>query len=389
MKNGAPIRLGIIGYGAMGKQHAARLMAGQIKNAALTAVADPMFDEKAEEELAAGGIRAYLSADEMLSSNSTDAVIISSPHHLHDEQAATALLHGQHVLCEKPVGLHVETVKQNIRYASEHGLAYAMGYNQRHDPVNQTICRMIRSGEMGKIQRVLYASTGCYRTLSYYHAAAWRATWAMEGGGMLMNQTAHALDQLIWWLGTPAAVSAQLGFGKYHHTISVDDDVNVCLLYPNGAVCNLMASTGEYPGSAVMEICADKGRLSLENGRLFFERNQAPCSVFSLESRNGFAHPETECIEVKVEENADPHTTVMQNFVDHLLFDVPLSSDAQCGLEAMKLAHAIYLSAWERRTVDYPADNERFEEEYRKRVTSEIPHPVEKVELDLRHAWEK
>ena len=100
--------------------------------------------------------------------------------------------------------------------------------------------------ELGQIKRVNWIVTDWYRTQFYYDSGAWRATWAGEGGGVLLNQCPHQLDLLQWLCGLPVRVHAFCHEGKWHD-IEVEDDVTAYLEFANGATGVFVTTTADGP----------------------------------------------------------------------------------------------------------------------------------------------
>ena len=73
-------------------------------------------------------------------------------------------------------------------------LTFGMMFNQRTNCVYRKMKEMLDAGELGELKRVNWIVTDWYRTQFYYDSGAWRATWAGEGGGVLLNQCPHQLD---------------------------------------------------------------------------------------------------------------------------------------------------------------------------------------------------
>ena len=124
---------------------------------------------------------------------------------------------------------------------------FGIMYNQRTNPLYQKMKDLVESGELGEIKRTNWIITNWYRSQSYYDSGGWRATWAGEGGGVLLNQCPHNLDLWQWICGMPVRVQAFISYGKYHD-IEVDDDVTAYVEYPNGATGVFITSTGDAPG---------------------------------------------------------------------------------------------------------------------------------------------
>lgn len=146
-------------------------------------------------------------------------------------------------------------------------LVFAAMFNQRTDPKYVRLKRMMEDGSLGRIQRINWIVTEWFRTDEYYAAGGWRASWAGEGGGVLLNQCPHQLDLWQWLFGMPDTVQARCRFGHWHD-IEVEDDVTAILEYNNGATGVFIASTGEAPGTNRLEIAADRGRVIVGRGAL-------------------------------------------------------------------------------------------------------------------------
>jgi predicted dehydrogenase len=132
-------------------------------------------------------------------------------------------------------------------------------FNQRTDPFFLKLRQLVKSGELGAIRRVGWTITNWFRTEAYYQSSDWRATWAGEGGGVLLNQCPHNLDLFQWIFGMPATVRASCHFGRYHD-IEVEDDVTAYLEYSDGMTAVFTASTGEAPGTNRLEVAAELGK---------------------------------------------------------------------------------------------------------------------------------
>ncbi len=195
---------------------------------------------------------------------------------------------------------------------------------------------------------------------AYYANNAWRATWAGEGGGVLINQCLHNLDLVQWLFGMPSSVHAFCRFGQYHD-IETEDDVTAYLRFENGATGVFIASTGEAPGSNRLEIVAERGRLVCENDRLVFTRNEVEMSAFSRASDLPFAAPAVWEVNIPVTGHGEQHVGIMKNFAAAILDGEPLISPAAEGVRSVELANAMVYSTLMGRTVDLPLDGNAYE----------------------------
>ena len=230
------VRFGVIGIGNMGTSHSGWLVGNRIEGAELTAVCD--IDEKRREwakENLPGTVTVYDDYKKLLDSGKIDAVIIAVPHYLHPEIAIEALKRNIHTMVEKPAGVYVSQIRKMNEEAEKHpDVKFAMMFNQRTNPLYQKVKEILDAGTIGNLRRVSWIITSWWRTQKYYDSSAWRATWAGEGGGVLVNQAPHQLDLLQWLCGMPSLMEAHLKYGS-HRNITVEDDVTAYFEYPNGA----------------------------------------------------------------------------------------------------------------------------------------------------------
>jgi len=346
------VRLGIIGFGGMGQYHARYLGEGRVRRVALAAVADTNLAQLVKLP---PGVRGFPDAAALIRSGAVDAVLIATPHYAHVPVGIAALKAGLHVLVEKPVAVDKAGAERLIAAHQGRRQVFGVMFNQRTDPRHRRLRELLRGGELGPVRRVAWTITDWFRPHAYYAAGGWRATWAGEGGGVLINQSPHYLDQLVWLFGPPVRVHALCRFGRYH-PIEVEDDVTATLEYADGSHATYITSTGEAPGTNRLEVVADKGRVVIEAGRFHYTRNTVPASRFSRTSKDFFAGgPPRREMKVKgIDGPGGQHAAVLQNFVDAILDGEPLIAPAAEGLRPVELANAMLLSAWTDRTVELP-----------------------------------
>ena len=345
------VRLGLIGLGGMGRFHAANLLAGKISRLELTAVADTDPARTA----AYPQLRAFSSLEAMADSGTIDAVLIATPHYQHTPLALAAIRAGLHVMVEKPVAVHKTEAERLLAEPLRPGQIVAAMFNQRTDNSYRQIRSLLQGGELGEVRRVNWIITDWFRTHRYYSQGGWRATWAGEGGGILLNQCPHNLDLLHWLLGMPRQVRAFCGFGRYH-PIEVEDDVTAYLEYPNGSTGVFIASTGEAPGTNRLEIAGERGRLVYEGGRISLVRNEQPMSDYSRMAADAFSSPPRQERTFPAQDRGGQHVAMLENFAAAILDGAPLIAPAAEGIHSVELANAMLLSAWTGETVELPLD---------------------------------
>ncbi|MEI7025433.1 Gfo/Idh/MocA family protein [Paenibacillus sp. y28] len=363
------VRIGIVGLGGMGEGHAKYLTRGEVRGAELTAVCD-MRPERLEWAQRQYGpqVACFDNVEAMLTSGTVDGVLVATHHYVHPEVAIQALEKGLHVLVEKPAGVYTKQVRLMNEAADRSGKVFGIMYNQRTNPLYAKLKDLIAGGELGEIRRTNWIITNWYRSQSYYDSAGWRATWAGEGGGVLINQDPHQLDLWQWTTGLmPKRIRAFCYFGK-HRRIEVEDEVTAYVEYENGATGVFVTTTGEAPGTNRFEVAGDRGKIVIEDGKLTFWRLRVPEPEFNRTYTGGFGSPECWKCEVPTPGTGGQHKEVTQNWVDAIAKGTPLLAPGQEGIHGLTLSNAMLLSAWTDNWVDFPLDEELFHRLLQERI---------------------
>jgi predicted dehydrogenase len=362
------VRFGVVGLGNMGLYHVETF--STLKGGTLEAICDamPANLERAGQKTPAKRFSQY---QDMLTSGLIDAVLVATPHFLHPEIALAAFDEDIHVLCEKPLAVTVGQGRSVIDAAARKPkLKFGLMFQMRTTALYRKIRDLITEGELGEISRITWIVTDWFRTWTYFASGGWRATWAGEGGGVLINQCPHNLDLIQWLTGlTPSKITA-VGFVGKTHPIEVEDEVSAILEYPNGAIGHFITSTGEAPGTNRLEICGDRGKIVAEKGRISFSRTRKSVKEIREKSKEAFAVVETWEIDVPVGTvDAEGHKVVTQNFVNAVLKDEPLIAPGIDGLKELELGNAIAMAALTRKPIELPLDSaayDRFLEDMKK-----------------------
>jgi predicted dehydrogenase len=241
---GREIGFGVVGLG-MGSHHCKAVAAAA--GARLVAVCDldparlkPTADEH--------HVTAYESFADMLRDPAVEAVCIATPSGLHADMAMEAAAAGKHMLIEKPVDVRVDKIRRLSATIAAAGVKAAVVFQTRTMPMYKRMKAAVDEGRLGRLVGV-HAVLPWYREASYYQGphGSWKGTWAMDGGGSLMNQGVHTVD-LIQWVGGPIR-SVFGAFGVFAHDIEAEDKAVAVLKFANGALGTLTTTTAAYPGS--------------------------------------------------------------------------------------------------------------------------------------------
>ena len=382
------VRLGILGIGNMGSGHCKNILAEPDCEIELAAVCDVKEDRRnwAKENLPES-VAIFDNAEDMMSSGTCDAILVAVPHYDHPKYVLEALKHGLHVISEKPAGVYTKAVREMIEETKKYDKVFAMMFNQRTNFLYRKMHEMVHSGEYGQIKRVNWIITDWYRTQAYYNSGGWRATWAGEGGGVLLNQCPHQLDLLQWICGLPVRVQAHCHVGKWHD-IEVEDDVTAYLEFENGATGVFVTTTGDAPGTNRFEIDMEKAKIVCEDDKLSVYELEVNEREFCFTEPQGFKKPEGHFVEVETDGQNPQHMGVLKAFAGKILHGTPLVAEGAEGINGLMLSNAMFLSSWEDKMVTLPIDEDLFYDELMKRVaTSKAKTNVVEVTMDTSNSY--
>ena len=365
------LKLGIIGAGNMGSGHIRNILEGKCPDIVVSAVADRKASRRdwAKEVLPDAVI--FNEGSELIASGACEAVLLAVPHYQHPPLAIEAFEHGKHVMCEKPAGVYTLQVREMMAAADKHPeLTFGMMFNQRSNCLYRKAKELIEEGAIGEMKRMNWIVTDWYRTQFYYDSGAWRATWAGEGGGVLLNQAPHNLDLWQWICGMPVSVTAFCDTAKYHR-IEVEDDATLFARYANGATGAFITTTGEYPGTNRLEIAGELGKLVLENGVMKWWKLARPEPEVRFESEENWTQIPTEELQIASDEPETAHPGILQNFANAILHGEALISPGEDGLNELTISNAAYLSQWTGNAcVPIPFDETVFDRELAERASA-------------------
>jgi len=211
-------------------------------------------------------IRSYKTLEEFLADPELEIVTIGTPSGTHMEPAVAALNAGKHVICEKPLEVTPEKIAPMIGAADSNNVTLAAILNRRFNESVSELKKAFDEGRFGTVSLV-EASIKWFRTQEYYDSAGWRGTWALDGGGALMNQSIHIIDQLIYIVGPVKRLTASMAC-LAHENIEVEDTAVAILEFENGAKGIIQGSTACYSSTghkAEVNICGSEGSAFLSD----------------------------------------------------------------------------------------------------------------------------
>lgn len=237
------VRYGLIGYGKVAQLHAQAIR--DSSSGTLVAVCgrnDGRRDEFAEK----WGIASRKNVVDMVALDHIDAVIISTPHPQHHENAIEAFAAGCHVLVEKPMALTEAECTSMILAAERAGKVLSVVSQRRWYPSAMRIREAIDSGKLG-IPSIGFATILGWRDEEYYKSDPWRGTWESEGGGVCINQAPHQFDLLHWFMGPVSRIFSEWG-NVNHPYVEVEDTAVATIRFANGGMGSILVSNSQKPG---------------------------------------------------------------------------------------------------------------------------------------------
>jgi predicted dehydrogenase len=256
--------VGISGAGTIGTVHAEALE--ELEGARLVAVAEA-GEATGRRLVEAHGAEWHARLEDMLLRPDVDVVVLCTPSGLHPEGAVAAANAGKHVITEKPMAITLEGADRMIAACRERGVALSVIFQYRY---NRDALRLKRAVEAGLFGGPVLgnAFVHWHRTQAYYEEhGGWRGTWALDGGGALMNQSIHAVDLLQWILGP---VESVCGYADtLAHDIETEDTASAALRFASGALGVVQGTTSAHEDTPLrIELKGSGGSATLEGSRL-------------------------------------------------------------------------------------------------------------------------
>ncbi len=330
----------VVGAGVIGRLRARSVL--EHPQTQLVGVADA--DEGAAREAAgSSGARVLQDYRPLLDDPQVDAVIVSTPVHLHEAMTIAALSAGKHVLCEKPMSNSVESCRRMLDAARAHGRTLAVGFNHRYYPSVKFLKQAVEAGRIGTLDHVRVF--GGHDGLSNF-----RADWmfkGVSGGGAMMDVGIHMTDLTRYLMGEVREVYG-IASNRIWHVDGSEDNALAILKSEAGVLAFYQATWTEWKGYRFfIEAYGDRGM-----GRAYY----APMfNLLVTQNRPGSArrrqmkfYPEI----ILREKLKGWQTTTYLSFQDELADflrrlegqPVPLA-DGWAGLRAIEIAHAVYQSS--------------------------------------------
>lgn len=254
------MKIAVIGYGGMGGWHCDLIR--RMDELELAGIYD--IQEERREAARKNGIFAYESMEELLSDDTVKLVTVAIPNHLHREVCIRAMQAGKNVVCEKPVALNHEELKEMMDASKENGVLFTVHQNRRWDEDYRAMKKVYEENMLGRVFRIesrVHGSRGI--------PGDWRNQKEC-GGGMVLDWGVHLLDQIIQMIGKkPESLYAEL---SYVTNENCDDGFTVTMKFDGGLTAVVEVGTSNFinlprwymlgeNGSAIIEDWGSKGKI--------------------------------------------------------------------------------------------------------------------------------
>ena len=358
------IKIGIAGCGKVAALHAFAI--GNLKDATLSGVWS-RTSETVNKFAKKHSTKAFESIGSMVKKENLDLVIICTPHPFHLQPAIEVAKAGANVLVEKPLASSLADSKHIIEKCEENGVKLGVISQRRwYEPTR----RMKQATEEAKIGKPVLGTVSMlgWRDKAYYDADAWRGTWEMEGGGVLVNQAPHQLDLLLWLMGEIDEV-----YGTWenlnHPYIEVDDTALAIIKFKQGGLGNIIVSNSQKPGiHGKLHIHGDKASVGVqtEGGAMFIAGStgiqEAPYNdIWTIPGEEDLV-AEWKQQDQDAFFESDPTINYLKYQIEDFVKAIKHNHDPAVtgydGLRVVELITAIYRSGRDKMPIKFPLEEE-------------------------------
>ncbi|MEP3333204.1 Gfo/Idh/MocA family oxidoreductase [Sedimentitalea sp.] len=334
------VSLAVIGLGMASKPHLAALR--QLDGSVRVAGIYTRNANRLSEQAAATEWRAYESVQAICDDETVDGAILITPPNARKALVEMLARAGKHVLMEKPIERDLARAEDLVSICDAAEVTLGMVLQHRFRAGSLALTDLVRSGRLGPVRAVRMALPW-WRDQSYYDAPG-RGSYDHDGGGVLLTQAIHVLDLMLSLTGPVTEVQALAGTTAFHD-MEAEDFATAGLIFANGAIGSVVATTAAFPGSQeALAIDADNGSAVLTAGELVVHwRDGTTETVGELSATGGGSDP--------MDFSCDWHRDLIADFTDSLRDGRAPRVTGKDALEVHKLIAAIEASAREGRRV--------------------------------------
>ncbi len=355
------LKTALVGCGKVGHLHAAALQSLPESEFVAACSRTPAKAQAFAEKY---HVAAFTDVGEMLAKSKAEAICICTPHPEHARPAITAAQSGVHALIEKPPASSLADCDAILSAACENKMLVSTVCQRRFYPPCQRIRRAIDDGKIGNPALGIATIFG-WRDEAYYKSDPWRGSWQHEGGGVLVNQSPHQLDMLLWYMGEIDEV-----FGYWanvnHPYIEVDDTAIAVVRFKNGGLGNIVVSNSQNPAlNARVSVHGTNGAsigVQTDGGAMFVpgisKITEAPFNdIWTIRGEEQFL-PLWKAEDAALFSSVNPmehfHRLQIQDFLRAIIEQRPPLITGEDGRRTVELFTAIYRATHEGKAQKFP-----------------------------------
>ena len=359
------IRTAVIGCGKVGQIHAAALR--ELSESEFVAVCD-RDSARAGAFAERYGVQPFTDVADMIRGAKPQAIVVCTPHPLHAEPVILAAQAGVSALVEKPLAASLADCDAMLMASRQAGTKLGVISQRRLYPPVQRMKMAINAGKIGAPVLGVFQMFS-WRDQAYYESDPWRGKWATEGGGVLVNQSPHQLDLLLWFMGEIDEITGYWA-NLNHPYIEVEDTALAMIRFKSGGLGSIVTSLSQRPGiytkvhihgssGASVGVETDRGATFVAgvseiaepplNDLWTIPGEEGLLKAFKAEDRARFR---------EVDATRHYHALQIQDFLQAVRDDRPPLVTGEDGRAVVAMFTAIYRSQREKRAIKFPIASE-------------------------------
>ena len=326
-------RIGLVGLGAMGRNHLRVL--GEIEGAELVAVCD-----QDPAQLAAAkrkyGVAGYATWDELFDASNVEAAIIALPTRFHLEAGRAALEHGLHVFVEKPIAATIDEGRALVDAAARARRVLAVGHIERFNPAVRELKRRVAAGDLGRVFQIHASRQGPFPA-------------RIRDVGVVVDLATHDLDVMQHVVGSE--ISRVYAEAEQRIHTEYEDLLDALLKFANGVIGVLQVNWLTPTKLRQLSVLGEKGLFVanyLTQELTYFRNANAELQWDTLRNLSGVSEGEMTRFPIA---QAEPLRLELMSFLESI-HGAPIEVDGEAGLNALTLALALVQSAAEGRAIE-------------------------------------
>ncbi|NRF66947.1 Gfo/Idh/MocA family oxidoreductase [Aquincola sp. S2] len=290
------------------------------------------------------GARCSTSLDDVLSDDRITAALVLTPPNTHLEIVTRLAGARKHVLLEKPLELDSRRAGQLVAVCAEAGVQLGVMLQHRLRPASLAMKRLVQGGALGEMT-CASVDMRWWRPQSYYDQPG-RGSRARDGGGVLLTQGIHTIDNFLQIAGLPSELVAFAHTSPVHR-MECEDVVAAALRYANGATATLNATVTAFPGfSERIEVCGTLATATLAGGQLEVHWHDGRHeTIGQAQMLGGGADP--------MAFTHEAHQAVIEDFLDAIAQAREPAISGASVLPVQRLIDALLQSAATRQVLDF------------------------------------